>query len=78
VVSSQGFREIPERLRDNSHWAPIGFRHFGTQEVELYGQRNSRNHEEKNAERWVPSISQRIRVAEFKGVVKGFKEIPKG
>jgi hypothetical protein len=62
--------KIPERLRDNSRWAPIRFRGFGTQEVELHGQHNSRNHEERNVERWVPSISQRVRVAEVKGVVK--------
>jgi hypothetical protein len=34
--------------------------------VELHGQHKSQNREERNVERWVPSISQRIRVAESK------------
>ena len=62
--------KIFERLRDNSRWAPIRFQGFRTQEVELHGKHKSQNHEERNVERWVPSISQRIRAAEVKGVVK--------
>jgi hypothetical protein len=38
--------------------------------VELHGQHNSQNHEERNAKRWVLSISQRIHAAEVKGGVK--------
>jgi hypothetical protein len=41
-----------------------------TQEVELQGQRNSQNHEKRNSERWIPSISQWIHPMEVKGVVK--------
>jgi hypothetical protein len=66
MKSQRAKGKIPERLRDNSRWAPIGFRGFGTQEVELHGQHNSQNHEERNVERWVPSISQRVRVRKSK------------
>jgi hypothetical protein len=62
--------KIPERLKDNSRWAPMGFWGFRTQEVYFHGEQNSQNHEERNAKRWVPSISQRIRAAKVKGVVK--------
>jgi hypothetical protein len=68
--SRRGKGKIPEKLRDNSRWAPIEFWGFGTQEVELHGQHNSRNREERNTKRWVPSISQRIRAAKVKGGVK--------
>ena len=34
--------------------APIGFRGFGTQEVDLHGQRNSQNREEGNTEKVGP------------------------
>jgi hypothetical protein len=49
--------KILENLRDNSCWAPILFQGFETQEVQLHGQHNSRNREERNVERWVPSIN---------------------
>jgi hypothetical protein len=38
--------------------------------VELHGQHNSQNCEERNVERWVPSISQRIRATKVKRGVK--------
>jgi hypothetical protein len=66
----EGKEKFLKRLRDHSRWVPIGFHGFGTQEVELHGQHNSRNCEERNTERWVPSINQRICAAEVKGGVK--------
>jgi hypothetical protein len=70
VKSRRGKGEIPEKLRDDSHWAPIGFQGFGTQEVELHDQHNSRNREKRNAERWVPSLSWGICATEVKGGIK--------
>jgi hypothetical protein len=44
--SRRGKGGIPEKLRDDSRGATIEFQGFGTQEIELHGQRNSQNHEE--------------------------------
>jgi hypothetical protein len=70
--------DLSRRSRKEVRLRKFGFQSFGTQEVELHGQRNSQNPEEKNVERWVPGISQRTRAVEVKGVVEVSGKSPKG
>jgi hypothetical protein len=58
--------------------APIGFRGFGTQEVEFHGQRNSRNREKGNAEKVGPKSQSEGMCSESKRRGQALAKISKG